>query len=427
MDTAILSLVVVLAVSAASPLISDLLPGRIRIPQVVLLIVGGILVGPQVLGWADPDDVALFSTAGLAFLFLLAGYELDLNLFRQLVGRQAIAAWITSFLLGGAAMFGLHALGLAEAPMVLAIALSTTALGTLVPVLKENRLLTTSLGVAVFAVGAVGELGPILAMPIFLGSMGSLTGLILEVVFIAVIVLMAVIPWHRMPARLKDIMAAREHATGQLAVRLVILVLFALLLLSEELGFESVLGAFAAGVVLRQWSSPERNTMPEKLDAIAYSIFIPVFFVSSGLTLNVDAIVANPLPLVVFLVFLLVIRGGPLLFWFRDREPRERRAIALFGATSLPLLIALTQIAVEAGHMSDAMQASVIGAGVVSVLVFPIIGVLLTPEPEAVSGAPEYDAGGSEGFLRAEEELRAAAEHDPNDAPPPASDPTSTR
>ena len=413
MDESILTLVVVLAVGAAAPLVSDLLPGRVRIPQVVLLIVGGIVVGPQVLGWGDPADVALFSTAGMAFLFLLAGYELDLTLFRRQVGRQAIFAWITAFVLGTAAMLLLAAFDVIGAPMVLAIALSTTALGTLVPVLKENRLLTTSLGVAVFAVGAVGELGPILAMPIFLGTAGSLTGIVLELVFIALIVLISVIPWHRMPQRLHLIVRAREHATGQLMVRLVVLALFTLLLLSEGFGFESVLGAFAAGVVLRRWSSPERSTLPEKLDAIAYSIFIPVFFVYSGMTLNLDAIVANPVPLLVFLLFLAVIRGGPLLFWFRDRGIRERVAIALFGSTSLPLLIALTEIGVQTGHMSDAAQASVIGAGVVSVLVFPIIGTLLTPRqpelPGATDGEPFASAEGTAGFLEAERAVDAAA------------------
>lgn len=402
-----LSLVVVLAVSAAAPIISDLLPGRIRIPQLVLLIAGGILVGPQVLGWARPADIELFSMAGLAFLFLLAGYELDLGLFRRRVGRRAIFAWFTSFALGLAAMFTLAALGIIGTPIVLAIALSTTALGALVPVLKENRLLTTGLGVAVFAVGAVGELGPILAMPIFLGADGSLVGIVLELVFLALIVLIAVIPWHRLPQRLHRILRAREHATGQLTVRLVVLVLFALLLLSESLGFESVLGAFAAGIVLRRWASPERSTLPEKLDAIAYSIFIPVFFVYSGLTLGVDAIVQNPLPLLVFLAFLLLIRGAPLLFWFRERARRERVAIALFGSTSLPLLIALTEIGVQTGRMTAALQASVIGAGVVSVLVFPILGVLLSSRAAGESDASPVSEGGAvlgaKGFLEAEQ------------------------
>ena len=412
-----LSLVVVLAVGAAAPILSDLLPGRIRIPQVVLLIVGGILVGPQLAGWARPDDVSLFSTAGMAFLFLLAGYELDLGLFRRRVGRRAIFAWVSSFVIGLAAMLGLAALGVVGTPIVLAIALSTTALGTLVPVLKENRLLTTGLGVAVFAVGAVGELGPILAMPIFLGTDGSLAGIVLELVFIALIVVIAVIPWHRMPERMHGILRAREHATGQLTVRLVVLVLFALLLLSEGFGFESVLGAFAAGIVLRRWSSPERSTLPEKLDAIAYSIFIPVFFVYSGMTLSVDAIVENPLPLVVFLAFLLVIRGAPLLFWFRDRAPRERFAIALFGSTSLPLLIALTEIGVQTGRMSDALQASVIGAGVVSVLVFPIVGVLLAPRIEGPRETSTDPTLGSESFLAAERAVEEQLSSEPPDPP----------
>jgi len=133
------SLVVVLVVSALAPLISDLLPGRIRIPQVVVLLVGGILVGPELLGWSNPADIEVFSTAGMAFLFLLAGYELDLGVFRRRAGRLAIGTWVTSLVIGLAATLGLFALGIIEAPFVLALALSTTALGTLLPVLRENK------------------------------------------------------------------------------------------------------------------------------------------------------------------------------------------------------------------------------------------------------------------------------------------------
>jgi Kef-type K+ transport system membrane component KefB len=374
----ITSLVVVLVVSALAPLISDLLPGRIRIPQVVVLLVGGIVVGPQLLGWSNPADIELFSTAGMAFLFLLAGYELDLGVFRRRAGRLAIGTWVTSLVIGLAAMLGLSALGIIEAPFVLAVALSTTALGTLLPVLRENRLLVGTLGSAVLAVGAVGELGPILVMPFLPGPRSSLLGFVFVAVFIGLVVLAAVIPWGKAPGRLRRIIELREHSTGQLTLRLVIAALFAFLLISEEFGFESALGAFAAGMVLRRWSPPGRSTLEAKLDAVAFGLFIPIFFIYSGMTLDIDSILANPVPLLIFLAFLLVIRGAPLLWWFRgELGGRDRVSLALFGSTTLPLLVALTALAVQAGHLSTGGQATVIGAGVVSVLVFPIVAVEL--------------------------------------------------
>jgi Kef-type K+ transport system membrane component KefB len=377
-DSAIASLVVVLVVSAIAPLISDLLPGRVRIPQVVILLIGGILVGPQLLDWSTPSDIELFSTAGMAFLFLLAGYELELGVFRQRPGRLAIGTWVTSLVIGLAGTLGLYAVGIIQAPFVIALALSTTALGTLLPVLRENRLLAGAVGGSVLAVGAVGELGPILLMPFLPGPRTSVWGIVLVAVFLAIVLLAAFIPWGRAPGRLRRIIEVREHSTGQLTLRLVIAALFAFLLISEDFGFESALGAFAAGMVLRRWSPPGQSTLASKLDAVAFGLFIPIFFVYSGMTLDVDSIVANPVPMLIFLGFLLVVRGGPVLWWFRrDLTGRERVSVALFGSTTLPLLVALTTLAVQADHLSGAGQASIIGAGVVSVLVFPIVAVEL--------------------------------------------------
>ncbi len=171
-----------------------------------------------------------------------------------------------------------------------------------------------------------------------------------------------------------EIILEREHATSQTTVRIAIALLFGLLLVSDQLGFDSVLGAFVAGMLVRAWSPGEIEVFEVKLDAVGYGFFIPIFFVYSGMTLNVDSILENPVALLLFLAVMLTLRGLPALFWYRnDLPPVERWQLVFISATALPLLVALTEVGVDNGHMTEATQASIIGAGVLSVLIFPIV------------------------------------------------------
>jgi Kef-type K+ transport system membrane component KefB len=388
------SLVVVVVVAALAPIIVDLMPGWVRLPQVVLLLVAGILVGPSVAGWAEPDPVSLFSSVGLGFLFMLAGYELDPELLRQRAGRVAAVSWLVSLAAALTLLGGLYAAGLVHSPVVAGIALTTTALGTLLPILRDNNMLSGRFGRYVFAAGAVGELAPILAMALFLGTSGSLVEAIALVVFLVIAYVVALLPSHVRATRIGGIILRREHSTSQTTLRLSIALLFLLLLAASDLGFDDVLGAFVAGMVLRSWSPGRVDLLEAKLDAVGYGFFIPIFFVYSGMTLDVDAIIANPAPMVVFLLVMFVVRGLPALFWYRNELPRiERVQLVFISATALPLLVALTAVGVANGTMTTAAQASVIGAGVVSVLVFPLVAVGLQQRKSAVS---EPDAGPSD-------------------------------
>ena len=370
------SLVVVVVVAALAPIIVDLLPGRLRLPQVVLLLVAGILVGPSVAGWAKPDPVSLFSSVGLGFLFLLAGYELDPALLRERAGRLAAKSWLVSLVGAAALLGGLYAAGLVHSPVVAAIALTTTALGTLLPILRDNDMLNGQFGRYVFAAGAVGELGPVLAMALFLGTGGTLVEAVALVAFLMIAYLVAVLPSHARGTSIGEIILRREHSTSQTTLRLSIALLFVLLLAASDLGFDNVLGAFVAGMVLRRWSPGRIDLLEAKLDAVGYGFFIPIFFVYSGMTLDVEAIIANPVPMLVFLVVMFVVRGLPALFWYRNELPRiEQVQLVFITATALPLLVALTAVGVAKGTMTTGEQAGVIGAGVLSVLVFPLVAV----------------------------------------------------
>ncbi|CAN5357052.1 cation:proton antiporter [soil metagenome] len=379
MNNAFASLVVVAILAAAAPLVVDLLPGPVRLPQVALLLAGGVLIGPSLLNWANPTDVSLFSTIGMGFLFLLAGYELDPTLSRERAGRVAAIAWLSSLLAAGILIFVLYAFHIVNDPVVLVIALSTTALGTLIPILKENKIFDTKLGRYIVAMGAVGELGPIVVMALFLGTRGTIEAVIALLVFLGAVVAASLARFSLLPVRLLEIIEQRRHSTSQLILRLVIALLFVLLFVSSAFGFDSVLGAFAAGMLLRRWSPVSSEILEIKLEAVGYGFFIPIFFIYSGMTLNLASILANPAPLAIFFIALLLVRGAPALFWYRkDFALRERLVLVFFGATGLPLLVALTEIGVTNGQLSTASQASIVGAGALSVLIFPMVAAAIS-------------------------------------------------
>ncbi|SDC90981.1 transporter, CPA2 family [Sanguibacter gelidistatuariae] len=389
MDDPYAALLPVVVVAFLSPLLVGLLPARARVPQVVVLLLGGVIIGPQMLDWSSQASVVLLSDLGLGFLFLFAGYELDPAIMRQRAGRLAIGAWCTSLVVAVALVFVVAAPATSQALAAGSIALTTTALGVLLPVLRDAGQLGTRFGTAVFAVGAVGELGPIVAMALLLGSRRSGAAAVLLVVFAVVAVLLALLPTKIRLPRTEAVLLRSEHGTGQTTVRLTLVLLVALLAAAASLGFDAVLGAFLAGMILRRWAPGDVEKLEEKMDVIGWGVFIPVFFVSSGMGLDIDSIGKEPWMPFVFLALLLVVRSGPVLAWFRRAlAGGERVQVALYSATTLPLLVALTKLAVDDGVMSRSVAAALVGAGVLSVLVFPIAAHRLGDRDRAALGSP---------------------------------------
>ena len=376
-QNSLFSLLLVMVVAAGAPIISRLVPGRP--PQVLFLILGGVIIGPHVLGFADSSDIELLAGLGLGFLFLLAGHELDPMLLREKAGRQALVAWAISAVAAVVVVGALEYLGFVKAFVPVAIALTTTALGTLLPILREQNMLGGSFGRFIFAAGAVGELLPILAISLFLGAYQTWW----EALIIASIGGLAfVLAWatRRLSGtRVAAIVGENKHATSQSTLRITVVLLVGLLLVTQKFGVEAALGAFFAGMVLRRTSTTEDNTeFEEKLDAVGYGFFIPVFFVSSGIALDLQSIVENPVRLLVFFVLLLVVRGGPALLVYRKTLPmRERIEMVLLTATALPLLVALAEIGVDSGVMLPQNAAALVGAGVLSIAIFPFIATRL--------------------------------------------------
>jgi len=368
-------LLAVMLVAALAPLVVAILPGP-RIPQVVVFLVGGVLIGPHVLGFAETSSIRLLANIGLGFLFLLAGYELDPRLLRQEPGRLAIGGWLMSAAIAVGVAGALTAAGYIRDYVPVGLALTTTALGTL---LRDNGMLGGEFGRHVFAAGAVGELFPILIIAVFLGQRGSFVALASVALVGALALALTIVPWLARSAAVQRIVTEGQEATGQVTLRWSLVLLFALLALASRFGLDVVLGAVLAGIVLRGWTQHLRmdtDSLEHKFDAVGYGLFIPIFFISSGMSFDLESISEDPLRLLVFFVLLIVVRGLPSLLVYRHAmAPVQRVEMTFITATSLPLLIALAAVGEQDGVMLPATAASMIGAGVLSVLVFPLIAV----------------------------------------------------
>jgi Kef-type K+ transport system membrane component KefB len=371
------SLLAVATVAALAPFMSALVPGN-RVPQVVVLILGGVLIGPQVLGLAETVTIDLFSNVGLGFVFLLAGYELEPRMFRERSGRLAVLGWFVTLGLALTLTGALAAAGLVSAFVPVALAFTTTALGIIAPFLRERSMLDGPFGRYVIAAGVTGELLPIAAIAIFLGTSSRFHALLSLAAVGALAVVFVLGPRLVRSRRLGAAMAAGEHASSQTTLRWSVVLLLAMLAFAARFGLDIVLGAFLAGLVLRQWSPGDVRQLDVKLDAVGYGIFIPVFLVSAGMSLDVVSIVEAPLRVLGFLALLLVVRGLAVLVVYRTALTGiERVRMALLTATTLPLLVALTHVGLANGTMRPENAAALVGAGVASVLIFPAAAVTL--------------------------------------------------
>ena len=389
--TGLEQLFVVAVISALAPLVAALIPHQ-RVPQVVLLILGGILIGPEGLGIEPSPELSLIANVGLGFVFLLAGFEIDPALLVARAGRLALVAWVIALVASTAVVGTLATFGYVHAFVPVALALTTTALGTVLPSLRESGMLGGLFGRYFLASGAIGELLPILAIAIFLGVNSRLSALISIAAIGLIALVLALVPRVLHGRRLAHIVAEGADTTGQTTLRWSILLLIGLLVLAGEFGLDVVLGAFLAGAVLRRWAPGEVHAFESKLDAVGYGFFIPVFFVAAGMGVDLASIREAPARLVVFLALLVVVRGLPVLLVYRRALAlRERTQLMLCTATTLPLIVALTQIGLDNGTMLPENAAALVGAGVLSVLLFPLLAVLLhrpgASEPEGTAVA----------------------------------------
>jgi Kef-type K+ transport system membrane component KefB len=377
------TLLVVLAVAALAPLLADL-PARVRVPVVVTEIVAGIVVGPQVLDLAQPDALLnALSDFGLAFLFFMAGMEIDPAGLRGRPVELAARGWLLSLALGMVVAAALWATGAIGAPVLVGLALTTTALGALVPILRDAGLTEHPVGRLVLAGGAAGEFGPIVALSVVLAfAAGEPWRTALLAVFAVVAIGAGLLVTRARPGRVVRLVEATMHSSGQFALRLSLLLLGGLVVLAGDLGLDIVLGAFTAGFIVGLVARTEdAHDFHVKLDGVGYGFLIPIFFVTTGLEFDLDALTSSATTLLlvpVFAALFLVVRGLPAFLLARsDLAEPERAALAFMTASALPLVVAITEFATENGHLAEEDAAALVGAAILSLLAFPLVGTAL--------------------------------------------------
>ena len=391
-------LLIVVAVAFAAPFVLGLFP-MVRLPSVVLEIVAGIIVGPSVLGIVEVDQaIEVIALIGLGFVLFLAGLEIEFEKLRGQVLRLTALGFALSFGIAVVVGFGLSAAGLVETPLLVAIILCATSLGVIIPVLKDAGEISTPFGQLIVSAASIADFGAIILLTLFFsgeGGVGSTLLLLGALLALAGVVFFTVRGAER-SMRIRSDLLRLQDTTAQIRVRAAIVLFVGFAAVAEELGLEVILGAFIAGAIISMLDRDEVMTHPEfrrKLEAIGFGFFIPVFFVTSGVRFDLDALVAKASSLAmvpIFLVALLVVRGVPALMYRPLLDGRRTLVAGVLQATSLPFIVAASAIGIELGLLDAAESAALIGAGLLSVLVFPLLGLTLLrgAERTRVTAAP---------------------------------------
>lgn len=381
-----ITLILIMAIAVLAPVLAYGISRWLPVPLVIFEIALGVLVGPDVLGWARTGEVIdVLSELGLAMLIFLAGYEIQFDRVKGDTLKRSVWAWVIALGVGlGVGVLLAHGGGF-DKGVYIGTALTSTALGTILPVLRDAGDLQSRFGTVMMAMGAVGEFGPIIAMALLLSGRAPGRSAALLIAFALLTALAVFWALRPKPPWFSRVIARTLHSSGQFAVRLVVLVLVAFLALAEVLGLDVLLGAFAAGLIIRlvlHGAAPESSeAVLSKVEAMGFGFLVPLFFVVTGIEFDLDALLGGGrvlLLLPVFLVLFLFVRGLPMwLLAPRDLTRRDRSALVLFGSTALPLVVAITTLGVQDGKVGSGEAAALVGAAMVSVLVFPLVGLRL--------------------------------------------------
>lgn len=374
-----------IALAAALGPVFALITRRI-VPDVVWLLAFGALIGPHALGLAaETDAVGFLRELGLGLLFLLAGFEVRVADMHGAQGRHAALTWAICAALGvGAGLLLTH--GQLQVAIVVALASTSTALGTLLPILKDSDRTGTPLGRAIMTHGAYGELLPIVAMSVLLSTRGTWQAAAVLLAFAAAAVIVVALPariLRRLPLLARAVMGA-SNTTMQTTLRITVLVLVTLMLLTAVLQLDVALGAFSAGLLsnamLQAVAPHHASEINHKIEIVGFSLLIPVFFVTSGMAIDIAAIAAQWPLLLGFTGMILLVRGLPV--FLREAltttrsgitATREQIALGLYAATGLPIIVAVTQIAASSKLVTPATASVMVTAGAVTVLLFPLV------------------------------------------------------
>jgi Kef-type K+ transport system membrane component KefB len=376
------SLLVIASVAGLAGLLSTAIAPRLVIPVVVLELVLGIVIGPQVADIAHVDAATrFFGDLGLGMLFFFAGYEIDFERVRGRPLRLGAAGWLVSLGLAYGIAGILFVGNVVVSDIYTGSAVATTAIGTLIPIIRDSGDLHTRFGTYMLAAGAMGEFGPILIVSLVLTKSHPVHEAAILVLFVALAVLTGIFA-VRAAGRGWGLLERTFETSSQLAVRLAVVLIFGLVALATKLGLDLLLGGFVAGMITRlALRGHEVRVLESKLTAVGYGFLIPFFFVTSGMNFDLEELTSTPtalLKLPLFVVVFLVVRGVPALLVYRKQlDLRDRTALAFFSGTQLPLVVAITTLAQAHHDMRASTAVALVGAAVISTLVFPLVALRL--------------------------------------------------
>jgi Kef-type K+ transport system membrane component KefB len=367
------------------------------VPEVVLEIILGIIIGPAVLALAHPSSiVSALSDLGLTYLMFLAGTELDLSKMREGHMNRAGTSWLASLALALGIGAILQGTGLVIDEVIVGLCLTTTALGTLLPILRDAGVLKTSFGPTILSVGSIGEFGPIVAVAVVLTNRDPRVTFLLLAAFVVVAVVAALLALQVHPPRLVAYLRRHLDSSSQLPVRISVTLVVFLVYLTLKLSLDVLLGAFAAGVVVRLFIRGEDSEeITSKLEAIGFGFLIPIFFIYSGMNFDLHALIHVPKDLLLvplFTVLFLVTRGLPTFVFFRRvLDAAQLKALTVMSAAGLPLIVVITSIGLQEHRMRPQIAAALIAAGMLSVLIYPTLGLLQLPAASPTGGEDQHE------------------------------------
>jgi len=378
MHVTLVNLLGVAIVAFCVPFILGFFP-RVRIPSVTLELVAGIILGPAVLGWIEAGPVvSIMASIGVAFLLFLAGLELDLHVLKGAPLVRGSLSFALSFALAFALMTPLGASGFILSPLLVAIMLSATSAGILVPVLRDTGHLNTAVGHFTMSGASIAEVATIGLLGVFFAAndtSAAVAALLLVVVAVLAVLLLAALRYtlHWTPGQ--RIFDKLDESSAQARVRFSVMILLAAATLAMQFGFEGILGTFVAGVVVGVVVRGDRfeHTLRAKLRVIGYGLFVPAFFVTSGLRFELNRIsgLAEVARAALFLAALIAVRTIPVVLYRPFLTWRECLASGLLQSTNLSFIVVAVTVGTELGRLREINASALILAGLVSAVVLP--------------------------------------------------------
>lgn len=387
-----LNLLGVVVIATLAPLVVDAL--RAPVPDVVAMILGGVLFGTSGLGWIEIDvSVQLLSSLGLAYLLFVSGLEIRAAALRGRISISLVAFGV-SVSIAVAFALAFRAAGLVSNVGIMVAVLITTSLGIVVVLLKEEGRLATPMGQLTLLGASLGDFASVGLLSVLFSDRDSppeLRVLLLVLFGVAVFALAAAARHMSVLQRLRGALSRRAYGSSRILIRASFALMVGFAALAGAVGLEAILGAFAAGVVVsvvsdRVDGSDEleaigtESTGPAdvraQLETIGFGLMAPLFFVTAGLRFDLGALAgsAEALALVpLALVAMIATRALPALFFARLLDRREMIASGLLMSVKLTFVVASVQIGTQAGALSPAAASAIISAAMISIVTLPTI------------------------------------------------------